>query len=720
MSMNSEAGLPPIWQRLDRKLQKKASVESNPSRVGRARGTNDITGLHNLYNHYEQMTFRDVLGEDMEGGECDWPVSDAPLTGDYDRGGMTPTIYEPRDEALLTPTQDLAIRSVLPAKAPALLPSPTTADCSASVSSRHTRTSKASKRTTHSLQDSDLQEKSVLSLSDDSEDDVPVIEPTSIATTLAVPNERGDTWRSLTSGTTTGTPSRTAVEHRSRRQSSGQASIRSFRPTSHHFLTPPPTTPPTASLPEPPKNRRTSVMSQVPSRTDSVRSHSQASIATTSSRGSRSRGNGLSRSNTTMHKPSSPMSGTQRCSRSPTQPPHAKPTPGNAKHNRKSVTLPLTNSRSSILPHQLPHLAGTSNLPQRSTSDQPTPPLSPTSVDSPIRLESVNYDGNSRYMVVTKQEERLLAALRSKRKHMRETLLAEFEDTSSNGSQRHARSQSNSSSIASLDAPGSPASCRRNRRGSIGTLSSGSSATTMEPPASLHKRRRSSLSGPPSRITIAPSTSHSDPTPTRPVIRGDNSIYKPEYYFPTSSPSTQLKPIITSDPNLSPCTPYKGYKIPAPQHLSFISSHQGSPSIERHERVLLYLDRPVKECDPEAQFDEEPSPDLSDFVKYEDLSPVTPVAAKRISQCSSELSPKAIRESRDTDVAVEESSSKENSDEGEEEVPRPDSPISPVGPGSLAPPPVHHQGRAGLRISAVGPSRSSWWGEGKETYLRAN
>jgi hypothetical protein len=64
-----------------------------------------------------------------------------------------------------------------------------------------------------------------------------------------------------------------------------------------------------------------------------------------------------------------------------------------------------------------------------SINDQPTPPLSPSSVDFYIRSAHSSIDGPSggqnRFMAVSKQEELLLAALRQKRQLMRESFIAE-------------------------------------------------------------------------------------------------------------------------------------------------------------------------------------------------------------------------------------------------------------------------------------------------------
>lgn len=69
---------------------------------------------------------------------------------------------------------------------------------------------------------------------------------------------------------------------------------------------------------------------------------------------------------------------------------------------------------------------GSSHASGRPSHQQPTPPLSPTSVE--FRQSSRS---NSRFMAVTKQEEALLEALRQKRARMREKIIEEHETAKS-------------------------------------------------------------------------------------------------------------------------------------------------------------------------------------------------------------------------------------------------------------------------------------------------
>lgn len=348
-------------------------------------------------------------------------------------------------------------------------------------------------------------------------------------------------------------------------------------------------------------------------------------------------------------------------------------------------------------------------------------------------------------MAVTKQEEMLLSALRNKRKHMRETLLAEFEEghgflPASGG---HSRGPSNASSYGSLDSPVSPTTSRR-RRMSLGGFSSSSSITMDASPTEMrHERRRSSLAGPPSHLTFA-TTAASDPLHNAPNTPGPrpllDPLYKQEYYFSTSPPTSGKL-----------AAPRRKGAVSDPKHLSFVSpasSGEGGLEAERHERVLLYLDRrPIEDQEIDAAdmadagiacvYDGEPSPDLSDFIAFDHMSSgdghhpghpaATPIIGPsrnhlgRVSPESEQLGPKTVpptgrglRPAAGEQKRSEVRQSEHHDDiEAEDEevlgVPRPDSPVSPF----HAPAPAGRQNA--VRLSAVGPagggSPTSWWAE---------
>ncbi|KAL1835040.1 hypothetical protein VTK73DRAFT_6424 [Phialemonium thermophilum] len=155
------------------------------------------SNMRDLYAHYEQQplrtAFRTTTDADVSAAAAatacdfrsspDYASSSSPATAfAAHRGGFlsplshSTTTKPPHSARSNGPSSvlsgpDTPITSIM--TTPSSLVSFPPADCAASVSSRHTRTSKASKRTDMSLTDLDLQQTSVLSLSSDSEDDFP-------------------------------------------------------------------------------------------------------------------------------------------------------------------------------------------------------------------------------------------------------------------------------------------------------------------------------------------------------------------------------------------------------------------------------------------------------------------------------------------------------------------------------------------------------------------
>ena len=153
-----------------RRLKKRPTKESlrqrpsisepmRPSTAGSGRFLNHPNGVPDLYGHYEQMSLRQIM--DLEPHDQD--ATDHNANGPISRVTPNPSIIRtsPTRRTNHAHTSSYSTHSSKP-----IQHSP-----SASISSRHTRTSKASKRTETSFQDADLQGKSVLSLSSDSEDD---------------------------------------------------------------------------------------------------------------------------------------------------------------------------------------------------------------------------------------------------------------------------------------------------------------------------------------------------------------------------------------------------------------------------------------------------------------------------------------------------------------------------------------------------------------------
>ena len=459
MSLSPDATPPPIPQRAERTLRKKLTRESmkeaqpaweaplllnatmtgrphtaSRSEGGRHRRTKSAAKLINLYDHYEQRSFADILEQDVGGAlNVEPPTPGYPTPPASCSSGNTHApalsskaarIAQPNKQTTLTiNTHDL---SVAAGTSPSSLMSPP-AD-TASVSSRHTRTSKASKRTDRS--DIDLQQNSMLSLSSDSEDDS---YEHSCKDSLAVP--------APSDGQTSPTSPHSAVSQRSA-ASAPQETSRAKPPRRTNFANHTqfrPIPEGTATLEPPRINARTSslLMNAAANRQSAALAHltSRLSIGTTST--GRTVSCGVAKSDGT----------------------NAVDTPTGDAPARPPCWSATNVSRFDDFPAPPTHRPASAAA-QR--SEQPTPPLSPTSVDLYLQSQqgarrasdnrsvssgrslgsaargsggrpgsaasSVHDASSGRFMAVTRQEEMLLAALRMKRARMREDIIAEFED----------------------------------------------------------------------------------------------------------------------------------------------------------------------------------------------------------------------------------------------------------------------------------------------------
>ncbi|KAK1759856.1 hypothetical protein QBC47DRAFT_291602 [Echria macrotheca] len=429
MSLSPDATPPPILQRAERGLRKKLTKESlreAGTTEARHRPTKSTVDLLNLYDHYEQRSFADVFEQEV--GATPEPSQHVPSY-------PTPPTSS-AGNAYLSPQQSKPMRIAIPTKQSALLAqelalasgaSPSSLVSppgdSASISSRHTRTSKASKRTDRSLTDFDLQQNSVLSLSSDSESEA--YEPSS-KSSLAPP--------ALSDGQASPTSPRSAVSQRSaatvpQEANRGKPKRASFA-TQSQFLP----IPEGSATANPPRvTTRTSSLSlqSVPRKQTS-----RLSIGTTST--SRTAGTVI-----------------------PGRPESASPTAGTRNGPSHQATQSTTSlSRFDDFPSP-PTTRAPRQSATRQSVEEPTPPLSPTSVDfylqsqrgsrmafeidnrsthsgkslgsmrGPKRSDSISSQTDSssgRFMAVTRQEEMLLAALRMKRARMREDIIAEFEE----------------------------------------------------------------------------------------------------------------------------------------------------------------------------------------------------------------------------------------------------------------------------------------------------
>ncbi|KAF7562899.1 hypothetical protein G7046_g1214 [Stylonectria norvegica] len=655
------------------------SIQSEPARPitsgSNRRGPNHLNGLPNLYEHYEQMSFRQVMevrqpSEEVKPSQIDTRSIDV-------RSQVDTRSIDVRSQASIRSSIKSFAKSAKPAKPihiashheqqvisdyasrhlPQTPQSPfmkkpeqsSPIDCAASVSSRHTRTSKASKRTDQSFQESDLLEKSVLSLSSsDSEEDV-YVEPSLRSPVSASHRRPSDATSASDHRPTTARTTDSADNNRFSRSS--KASKRTTFSQTNTYLT----IPNGHSNKLPTINDRSSLVSE--SSTNTIQESAAPQSPSTRASGVSVVSN--SSANTTMTWQSKPGFGVQEA-RAITLIPAEGPTESESDAEQD----PENDSVASMMPRDS----------LVNSADQPTPPLSPSSVDFYIRSAHSSIDGqgngHNRFMAVTRQEEMLLAALRHKRQVMRETILSEYEDGG-----------------------------RAEKRATKGHSSKGSEATITDtnfefdfpaPPTYKDKTTPSPDGTPLIDVRDDSDQKHSQ--------RADHPTHKHDHTH-----------IVTPVPKRH--SPKSILKKGPPE----------SPDDDRHERILLYLDRPIAAEHQISIEEAEPSPDLSDFMEFDEESTDSEIVSevflyaqqRRLSDRSSRHNhqhkgrPQLSGPSSLLNQASKMLRTPETNIMAEEAgVPRPDSPISPEGLGA---PPTKRStvNKKTARLSAVGPAR---WG----------
>ncbi|KAK1985558.1 hypothetical protein LZ30DRAFT_583906 [Colletotrichum cereale] len=658
---------PPIPQRAERKLTRRSTLDSIKSMASRPRmgsssssrrGANDISTLPNLYEHYEQMTFDRVLGHDDHPMAVLDPFLDKTRHTPLRSPLRSPPIPDPRRNAPRPPIRHEGTLSASyqthhgalpePLKPAGQQPMQADRDYASSVSSRYTKTSRASKRTSHSINESDLTEKSVLSLSSDSEDDAGSLGPSSLRSAHS------------RDAPSLGHASKRSTKHASFAPAGAYLAIPSKPPSGQ----PPVVFPRMSSLP--------ATTYRPPAAPSQLSRHStNSSSSTTNSAGDR---------------PMRPAYGAQETRASSVPPPagfHAPP----VRAQRMLPTKP----------------------PSVRSVDQPTPPMSPTSTKASIAPEApadaapapAPGKTDSRFMAVTRQEEMLLAALRMKRARMRESILAEYDDELRSASplhhhHHHHHQQRNPSqaTITEINWPEPPQTLRhRTSTNSNSTIRAGSGASDgrpgSTPPDRSHQRSRSRH----------PELAALNPRPASNPRSGSRTSSR-------AGGAKRMMPV----------------------------QEATAPAGSKHERVLLYLDRPVGHV---SSMDfSEPSPDLSDYMDLdngsEDDNDGPPGATSFFRSRDAHHGPASkdrgrmlrtgernrhesspLRPRGDL-AAAKERVRATGFDGGADRfcgVPRPDSPVSPDGALAFA-----NKGlskKKAVRLSAVGSSgaEATWWGD---------
>lgn len=562
-----------ITPRPDMTVGPQRSIDAS-TRSGRLKGTTDASTLHQLYDHYEQMSFRnatELTEEDEEDEE----------RGEGAQQRLLPRTYEPKAhdvsrEDMVTPlphslnrdpsarwnhsrnTSQASKATATRAETPSTMQLRPTSRSGypASISSRHTRTSKATPSIMSTL-DSDRQQHSVLSLTDSESDDES--RPGS-----SLPSyDNNSSFRddlSVSSSQRQPSTSRLSISsHSTNPKGASYAQLSDFLTIPH------------AS----PKSKNSS---RTPSTNTQNSSTSSLSTAT--------------RISLPSHQDARASVSTTGTTGSVLSPTYSNHTHYSVQEARAVAFTPLASTAeaaSSVsgdhMSNNLDHILSQQTRERVSqnshTSDQPTPPLSPTSVEfykkSPERARqepaasNASEPHNARLMAVTRQEEMLLAALRKKRARMRENLIAEIEEDRTLSS-RGSGSIECSEKMALNPKKAERHEARETRDARDARAKAKQPKHMPQRSSSLH-RTSNGYGRFPMQSNIPPSTSHSDPTEK---TSGLNRI------------------------------------TPEPE-----SRRTGKA---RHERVLLYLDRPIDSIDVIDQA--EPSPDLSEFMDEDIVFPM--------------------------------------------------------------------------------------------------
>ncbi|KAJ0119838.1 hypothetical protein J7T55_014043 [Diaporthe amygdali] len=496
----------------------------------------DTGTLYNLYQHYEDTSFRDTMSGDpsgprpasRQGARSTEPeslaasrpgarqsVSVASAPPNKPRHHISPSLSAvtrqpysifPQDHGH-GPMQD----SPLAVTNSGLVSPPT--DYAASVSSRHTRTSKASKRTDQSFTDFDPNTTSLLSLSSDSEDDD--AEPP--RTALSIPSVT-----SLDSGSSpidSRRPSSTSpLQDPVRKQPKSK-----FRPSMNaqgQFLAIPENATSTSTSPPPINPRTSSLASSLASAMASSSSRPGAAPSTSTTASSVRSPSRLSQVST-----STSESIASQLSR-----PHPSPAHGSGARQSPEVHhIAMLQSRAAPSGHGHHELGGASenqhNSPRAHLSprrSQPTPPISPSSMEFVIHSQhnpASDHGGpiltlsgtgtleDERFMAVTRQEELLLAAMRAKRARMRENhQIAELAEPELDRGQDD-RTASKKESLSSIKTV---------------------KATTLHPPPVSHHRVSGTASGRNSKKDATAMLFPKPPSTTSSSIRSGDAGTSPE------------------------------------------------------------------------------------------------------------------------------------------------------------------------------------------------
>ncbi|KAL4729053.1 hypothetical protein ACLX1H_003461 [Fusarium chlamydosporum] len=382
-SILSPASTPSLRGKLSRRPTKEslrsANSDTNPPKTGESnrRQHNPLNGLPNLYEHYEQMSFRSIIDDELDEPDEEEQVLEKSKSRDSHQ-----------------PKPIISRHSKLEQRIPP----------------GHHAEHIASKRTSRSFQESDLMEKSVLSLSSDSEDDS--YTESSSKSQPSIPeyatSDAGSSidFRPGTARTSESADNSSKRLSRSSKQTNGSGNYLTI-PNSHQRN--PIVAPRSSSLSGSSTNTiQEGTAGPTPSRTSSV---SKSSVHTSNS----------GHSKTSLNHSQTKIVALYPEPETPDYPDYEEEKETEDSENEPEPELDFLPAMTYI-----PHGSISTT-----TTDAPTPPLSPSSVDFYIRSAHSSIDGkdgHNRFMAVTRQEEMLLSALRHKRQTMRGSVFSDMDE----------------------------------------------------------------------------------------------------------------------------------------------------------------------------------------------------------------------------------------------------------------------------------------------------
>ncbi|POR34268.1 Uncharacterized protein TPAR_05540 [Tolypocladium paradoxum] len=614
-----------------------------------------LSELPSLYDHYEQMSLRQVMRQDAKLDTSLTVPGNRRVSAVQSQGrrGSKASDWLRTDPMPTTPQSALFTKP--------LEPSPPE-NYATSVSSRHTRTSRASRTTDRSFRAADLQQTSVLMLSSESEDDATddIVPPIATAKSPASapvrrPSNFDNDIPQLDASRPTTSKESTRSERRlSRCSKSSKSSKRASFAPSNTYIT----------IPNASERTKTPVM-------DSRSNTPFGNVSQTTNGSSSRRASFMSdySGNSSMTWQSKSGCSIQEA-RAITMLKARRPSDLELEEQEAAQL-----SQRMEFDHSVFHRESVSG-----SADRLTPPLSPTSVDFYLRSGGSSIDGpgsDNRLMAVTRQEEMLLAALRQKHNSIRGNALAELEAGNEEGDEEERRRIKRES--------------RSQKRRSKGNRSSKASQATI-----TDSTFDFGFPAPPAfKNDLSSSSAEDRLSRNRSSSRQSSGSRRPSSAVPINGDAQSLRSDNSPSPALAP-----------PRSILRKSSYESTVE-QLQEEAPVYLDA-------------DPSPDLSDFRDWEDaLAIPSDIVPDSVASPTPQKDPmgrrhSSVRSNSGSHTMLQPDTSRSNGRrlagvveetfadiEEEEDIPRPDSPIS---PDSFPTVPEKRTTPSNMaRLSAVGP-----------------